>query len=159
LHAGEAFGEFTLFTDMPRMHDADAVGNTMLAVILQERFELLLSNEPTLRRFIIGFLARRLLAVLELLEDERRLPLAMRLAKLLVRSPGSVADPMIITTTQTALAEELAVSRVALGEALKKLKTLGYVQLGYGRVKIIDNNGLALWIQTESQLVPLTSGA
>ena len=155
LLAGEAFGEFTLFTDMPRMHDADAAEDTIIAVIPQRRFETLLSTEPNLRKFIISFLAQRLLFSLELLEDERRLPLAMKLAKLLVRLTAHSTRLHTIATTQVELAEELGVSRVAMGTALKKLKSNGHVKVGYGQIEIVERELLERWIQSESQLLPL----
>ena len=130
--------------------------DTTIAVIPQRRFETLLSTERNLRKFIISFLAQRLLFALELLEDERRLPLAMKLAKLLIRLTEHPARKHTIAVTQKELAEELGVSRVAMGTALKKLKLNGHINVGYGQIKLVERDRLEQWIQDESQLLPLS---
>lgn len=153
LTAGDTFGGFTVFTDAPRMFDMHARGETVLNVIERERLDELLLTEPGLSKYIIQMLAQRLLLVLEILDDERRLPLAVRLAKTLLRTPVAGADDAGIAATQKELAAELAVSRVSMAAALKKLREQGLVETSYGRIRIPSRGQLRRWVDEQSQLV------
>jgi len=157
LGPGESFGEFTLFTDMPRLFDMHARGPTVLRIIKRDQFEKLLETESRLSGCVIGLLAQRLLLALEVLDDERRLPLAARLAKAILRRPRVNADDLVIAVTQKDLADELAVSRVALGSALKNLRGLNLLDTSYGHGRIVDMQKLEQWVADQSQLVSLTA--
>ena len=152
LGAGESFGEFTLFAESPRMFDMHARGETTIQVIERKPFEALLAAEPELAKFIINMLARRLLVALEVLDDERRLPLVTRLAKVLLRRPRADADEVEIIVTQKDLADELTVSRVALGTALSKLRKLGLLETSYGRIAITNLDAMKQWVDDQSHL-------
>jgi len=159
LGIGESFGEFTLFADSPRMFDMHARGETTVQVIERKPFENLLKAKPELASFIISMLARRLLTALEVLDDERRLPLITRLAKALLRRPRAEAEEVEITVTQKDLADELTVSRVALGTALGKLRKLGLLETSYGRIAITDLDAMKQWVDDQSHLhQPLPQG-
>ena len=155
LGAGESFGEFTLFADTPRLFDMHAIGPTVVNAVERQRFEKLLEDEPEFSKFIIQLLARRLLFALEVLDDERRLPLVAKLAKTLLRRPRTSADNLNIAVTQKELANELSVSRVALGTAINKLKLLNLISTSYGQVTINDLAAFRSWVQEQSQLAEL----
>ena len=152
LGVGESFGEFTLFANSPRMFDMHARGETKVQVVERKPFETLLEAKPELAKFVINMLARRLLIALEVLDDERRLPLVTRLAKALLRRPRAGADEIEIVVTQKDLADELTVSRVALGTALGKLRALGLLETSYGRISITNLEALQKWVNEESHL-------
>lgn len=61
-----------------------------------------------LRNRVIAYLAGRLMRALDTLEDERRLPLRVRLGKRLIERAMPTGK---VEATQTALAQELGVSR------------------------------------------------
>ncbi|NCF73463.1 MAG: cyclic nucleotide-binding domain-containing protein [Gammaproteobacteria bacterium] len=155
LGAGESFGEFTLFAGTPRLFDMHAIGPTVINAVVRQRFEKLLEDEPEFSKFIIQLLARRLLFALEILDDERRLPLVAKLAKTLLRRPRTSADNLNIAVTQKELANELSVSRVALGTAINKLKLLNLISTSYGQVTINDLAAFRSWVQEQSQLAAL----
>lgn len=97
-------------------------------------------------------LALRLHQTLELLDDERRLPLAARFAKLLLRWPVGPDNHAAIVATQQQLADELAVSRVALSGALRQLVSEDLVETGYKRIRLPARNRLEQWVAMHSQL-------
>ncbi len=156
LRAGESYGEFPLFAGLPRQFDMHALGPTEIDVIDHRVFDQLLDSEPRLSRHVIRHLAQRLYQALELLDDERRLSLPARLGKALLRLPVAPAKTHLILATQQALADELAVSRVALSAALRQLQRLGYLQTGYRAITILDPVALAEWIDSEIQLPTIT---
>lgn len=108
LKSGEAFGALSLFAGYPRSHDCHAVGGTRLLVLSRRRFEGLMDRSPMLRNRVIAYLAGRLMRALDTLEDERRLPLRVRLGKRLIERAMPTGK---VEATQTALAQELGVSR------------------------------------------------
>ncbi|MEM7610419.1 MAG: Crp/Fnr family transcriptional regulator [Pseudomonadota bacterium] len=154
LHAGDTFGEFTLFSDMPRQFDFVASGDTRIDVVDREKFDVLLDDSPALARHVISHLASRLHQVVELLDDERRLPLPVRLAKTLLAWPADLDDADKLRVTQQNLANALGVSRVALSGALRRLTEAGWLTRGYGELQLHDRSRLEAWIAANAQLVP-----
>ncbi len=154
LAPGESFGEFTVFADLPRQFDFTARGRTTVDTISYTRFDKLLRSSPALSQHVIRYLAQRLHQALELLDDERRLPLPVRLAKRLWQWSALAGSGGDVRATQQQLADELAVSRVALSTATKQLGAEGLVDTGYGRIHIRDLERLEAWVTQQSQLAP-----
>lgn len=149
---GDSFGEFTVFADSPRFFDFHAVGDVRLRIISRERFRSMLSDSAELGHAIIRLLARRLLVALEMLEDLRHLPLEVRVCKWLLRSCAESADGRSVLASQDAIAEELAVSRVALAQVIRVLRLRGLVRSGYRQIQILDPEGLAAVVEGGAQL-------
>ena len=153
LTPGDSFGEFPLFAGSPRFFDFRAVGETDLCVISATRLEQLMSDDRNIATAVITLLANRLQLALEIIDDERRLSLPARTAKTLLRQPRDSEANDRITVTQHALADELGVSRVALGKALARLRQLGLVETGYGRIRIPDDTQVVNWLVEQSPIV------
>lgn len=153
LAPGDSFGEFPLFAGSPRFFDFRAVGETELCVISAATLEQLMSDDANIATAIITLLANRLQLALEIIDDERRLALPARTAKALLRQPRDSEANNCITVTQHALADELGVSRVALGKALTRLRDLGLVETGYGRIRIPDDTQVVNWLVEQSPIV------
>ncbi len=150
LKRGEVYGVFQLFTGEPRTHDAHAVGETSVVVLGDAVCRTALDTESEFRDFLIGFHAHRLARAMELLEDERRLTLPARLAKrLLVRCRREDVEDHV---TQAELAQELGVSRYAVGLALARLGDLGLIETGYQRVAIPRRDRLIAWVSRNGDL-------
>ena len=158
LAPGESFGEFTLFADLPRQFDFTARGDTVIDTISQARFDALLASSPALSEHVIRHLAQRLHQALELLDDERRLALPVRLAKRLWQWSTLMEKPGVVDATQQELADELAVSRVALSTAIRHLVSEDLISTGYGRIVVPDIDRLEGWVRTQSQLAPAGRG-
>lgn len=155
LGPGQMFGEFTLFADMPRGFDAEAVGPTRISVINPARFDRLLEQHRGIRGFILGTLTRRLIAALEVADDMRRLPLEVRVAKTLASMADSRAANTEIKVKQSELAEFLGVSRMSINTALKMLDKQGLIRRCYGYLTLPDPNALSHWVAERSELQPL----
>jgi len=152
LEEGEAFGELPLFAGIPRAYDAAAAQDCDLRVISKTELGRLMDDEPRLRDHIIRHVTRQFYRALQLLDDERRLPLKVRLAKNLVTRSAVQAGKTEIRIRQDELADELAVSRVAMGKALSHLSQQGLVRTGYGKVEILGIEALSSWIAEASKV-------
>ncbi len=152
---GQCFGEFSLFADLPRTHDAVAIGDTMVDQISRAAFDAILADEPELSRIMLTAVTGRLHAAMELLDDMRRLPLPVRAAKLIWQMARSARRTDRIRCTQTELAFALGVSRVSAGKALGRLQDAGLIALGYGEIRIPNLQALAAWIRSRAELAPL----
>ena len=159
LGPGQTFGEFTLFADLPRTHDAEAVGDTVVDQVTRARFERVMDDHPDLRRLLLSSLASRLHQALEFIDDMRRLPLNVRAAKALSAMAASGEGAVTIRVKQTTLAETLGVSRVSMGKVLEELETAGLLTRGYGAITVPDRKRLQDWIEARVQISPLESTA
>jgi len=156
---GQCFGEFSLFADLPRTHDAVAIGETVVDQISRPAFDAILAAEPELSRIMLTAVTGRLHSAMELIDDMRRLPLPVRTAKLIWQmSRAAPRPPADVRCTQTELAFALGVSRVSSGKALAKLQARGLIELGYRRITIPDGKALAEWIRAHAALSPLQVG-
>lgn len=155
LHIGDSFGEMTLFADIPRSYDAVAVGDTAINQLSRDRFTQVLDRQPALRDYLLSGLARQLSRTLQLLDDQRRLPASVRLAKTLLDFAEPDGDRHIARASQTDLAEAIAASRVTAGKALAELAAAGLIETAYGRVVVRDMGRLRQWVSDRSALAPL----
>lgn len=155
LGPGHCFGEATLFAHLPRTHDASAVGRTAIDQIPKARFDRIFDREPMLARLLLEATTQRLYAVLELLDDLRRLPLPVRAAKMIAGMARSAKRAGEVECNQSDLAFTLGVSRVSIGKALAQLQDEGLIELGYGRIFVPDARALGAWIAERSPTAPL----
>ena len=145
---GVVFGLFPLLMQRPRSHNCEALEDCTLVHIERAQIWKLIEEDPDVRRCIFNCLCDRLSLAYDVLEEERYLSLPKRLAKRLL----NFADAQgVVPLTQHILAEQLGVSRVSLGKALKHLKSLGFVESGYGEIRVIEAAGLLNWVESTAQ--------
>lgn len=154
LGPGQSFGEFTLFADLPRTHDARAVGETSVDQISRRSFEILTARYPTLQPLVMSLLAERLHAALEFIDDLKRLPLKVLLAKVLILMSRSSSDEYV-RTKHSDLGAIVGTSRVSVAKALAELQSEGFIKQHYGRIQLNKKSAMETWIEQHSQLVPL----
>jgi CRP-like cAMP-binding protein len=152
LGPGHVFGEFTVFADLPRTHTATAFGQTSIDHITKTKVESLLDTEPTLNHFFLSSLTRRLHATLEFAEDLRRLPPYVHAVKRLAEMARWPTGSARIAITQSALAQTLGISRMAMSTALKALECQNLLQTGYGYIDILDGTSLRRWLISKGAL-------
>lgn len=149
--AGHCFGEFTLFSELPRTHDSIAVGDTVVDEIPAKRFLALFEEHTELSKILLIISLSRTHEVLEFFDDMRRLPLRIRVAKFLLER-SSTLD---IEVLQEDLAFTFGVSRVSMGNVLGQLEKIRLIKRGYSRISIEDIEGLSQWVAEQSKLEPL----
>lgn len=155
LGPGESFGEFTIFTGLPRTHDIAAVGSTEVYEIPIKKFQLLYEKEPEISKALLKATLWRTHVLLEMVDAMRRLPVIEQTAKLLL-SMQQAANSTSVQCKQSDLAFSLGISRVSIGKALKELAELGLIQLGYGHITIPDPSELEHWVNLQSNTVQVS---
>lgn len=156
LSPGETFGEFTLFAHLPRTHNAEAIGFTEVVQVEQVAFERCSKKHPELKDALLTSLAVKLHESLEILDDLRRLPLPVRVAKSLL-TVSKQRQTSRISITQPALADLLGVTVLSVHHALKTLNDRDLVKLGYGFIEISAPEDIAQWIAEHESLAPVAS--
>ncbi|REL29317.1 Crp/Fnr family transcriptional regulator [Thalassotalea euphylliae] len=156
LFPGESFGEFVVFANLPRTHTAEAVGETELGYISSEKLNKVLLQSPTIAYDLLVSLSTRLHQSLEAIDDLKRLPLAARLAKLLLIMANETNNTSYVAVSQEQIAAQLGVSRISVSKSLKQLTKLGFIKPGYHTVHILDAKNLAKWLEQQSQTLSLS---
>lgn len=151
LGPGDCFGEFTIFAGLPRTHDIWALDAVELGTIGADRFRQLSQQHPAIATGLLTIALRRNYVMLEFLDSIRRLPLEVRLAKLLLVNVWSETD-QTISIRQESLAYTFGVSRMSVSTALSKLERAGLVTRGYRKIRL-NRNALSRWVN-EHDLVP-----
>jgi len=156
---GHTFGEFTVFTTLPRSHDISAVGATTLLEVPAPRFLALCQEEPDYMHALLQTTFMRSHLVLEMLHAVRSLPLLQRVAKfLLILAPGGPNVP-VLRFRQSDLASTLGLSRASMNRALATLAEKELIERGYGNIKICNRDRLTHWLYTHSDEAVLSQTA
>jgi len=153
LDTGQCFGEHTVFAGLPRTHDINAVGDTMLDEISKLKLLRLVQAEPQLAQALLTISLIRTHGLLEFMDDLRRLPLEVRVAKFIFGA-STVSDELAVR--QEELSFTFGVSRVSMGKVLKRLERQGLLKLGYGRIEVADAQGLSDWLEHRMLVTPLS---
>lgn len=136
---GDLFGLFALIIGRPKGYDADAEVDTSLLVVDRPTFTGLLDREAKFRDHVFRFLGRRLESAFQALNEERNLPLVLKVARALLYYADAEGE---VSLTQQALADQLGASRNGLVLALKSLSEDGLIERRYGAIRIINGKGL-----------------
>ena len=148
LGPGECFGEFTLFTELPRTHDISSIGESKIYQLSKAKFDTLYEKYPCISRALLRTTLSRTHILLERLDAIRRLPILERTAKTLFSMSHGLGASNQLRNTQVDLADTLGVTRVSLGKALKQLSHIGLIEIGYGKITIVDRLALGRWVES-----------
>lgn len=151
LSEGDSFGEFSLFAGLPRTHDISAVVPCEIAQISAATFLPICDAEPLLLKAMLKVALIRSHSAFERIDDNRRLPLAVRTAKHLTSHYTVENNTAEIKLTQDELAQIMGVSRVSIGKALSRLVDGAFIRLGYGCIYIEDVAKIKTWVMTRQQ--------
>lgn len=142
LGPGDSYGELALFARTPRVVDALSRGPTRLRYIDGQTFLALLADHPASMLGMLGALSAQLQDLLTLLAGLRRGNNTARVAGVLANMARHGDS---VHVTQQELAELLGVSRATANTALRELESAGLIERGYGGIRLIDREGLALF--------------
>ncbi len=151
LGVGQCFGEFTLLAGLPRTHNAVAAGASVVDQVPGRRFMKLFEEEVELSRALLTIALRRTHGLLEFVDDMRRLPLPVRVAKFIL----SQTSALTLEVLQEEIAFSFGVSRVSMGKVLKGLEQKGLIKRGYRRIDILDRDALTHWVEQQLVIKPL----
>jgi CRP/FNR family cyclic AMP-dependent transcriptional regulator len=155
LEKGETFGEFTLFANLPRTHNAEAVTDTQIIQMSIKQYNAFILEHPQAEKMLLGSLANKLHTALERLDDIQRLPTYSRLAKLLFQL-GQRQQSTHLEIKQNQCAQLLGVTILSAHKALQKLQSLGLIKTAYGAIYIQDMAEMEAWLQQNSSILPVS---
>ena len=143
--SGGWFGEGSLLKDRTRKYDVVTLRESRVAYMPRTTFEWLLDTDIGFNRFLLMQLNERLAQFIAMVEYERLLEPDARVARSLAGLFNPILYPDQATEVQLSQ-EELGylsgVSRQRANQALKKLEDAGLVKIEYGRIRILDLEGL-----------------
>lgn len=160
LGPGQSFGEFTLFGNLPRTHDATAIEETIVDQVSKDAFTAFTQRYPEVIMSMLVATTKRLHAVVEFAEDLRRLPSDVHVGKILLslgkgNSPDAANRAQDVRINQTQLGQALGLTRVSVNAALAKLEARDLIRRGYGRIQIVSPIALQAWVREQSPVEPI----
>jgi CRP/FNR family transcriptional regulator len=139
---GEIFGELAMFDDERRSATVEAVEDTEAMAILGADMRRLLRAHPDIAVKMLGGLARRLRETNERLARQSFQTVQSRVASVLAdmvasaRSQGAGENDVLITATQSDLAQLAGSSRESASRFLAVLERAGVITQGRGRLVV-----------------------
>jgi CRP/FNR family cyclic AMP-dependent transcriptional regulator len=144
---GTWFGLISEFDGLPRPHNAVTAEPTRLLHLSSAAFRELVSRDWRHCFDMARCLVVLFRGTLELLQELRSLPYPARVAQTLlaisdheIARGGCDIDPRV---TQDDLAAMVGVTRQTISRLLTEWESLGLVDRGYGRIRLLDLPGLA----------------
>jgi CRP/FNR family transcriptional regulator, cyclic AMP receptor protein len=141
---GVWFGEVTALDGLPRTHDAEAYGSTVLLQVTPADLEELLATDPALSRNLLRLEALRLRMLLTAIESYSIQSLEQRLADrllMLTVSYGVTSSQGLkigFHLPQEILAQLIGATRQRVNQILKAWESEGIIQQQYGDVTLLD---------------------
>jgi CRP-like cAMP-binding protein len=139
LYPGSVDGDIQLLLDMPLPYSGRATETSRCLFLTAESFEALLKEHATVARRWLSSVAARVSRGQERLMGLLGRSLPEQTARLLLDEQHDGRIPL----PQRTLAAMLGVQRPSLNKVLKDLEKKGLLELGYGRIEIADEKGLA----------------
>ena len=156
LEKGETFGEFTLFANLPRTHNAEAVSKAQVIQMSVSQYHDFTKDYPIVEKILLSSLAKKLHQTLEHLDDVLRLPTHTRLAKILFNLSNQ-QQTKTLKVKQNQCAQLLGVTVLSAHKALKKLQGEQLIRPAYGVIHIVDIEALREWLLQQSSIFSLES--
>lgn len=143
LEAGIWFGEISLIDDLPRTHDATAVGKVVVLALPRAAFDALMER-TVFARAIAALLAGRIRLLYGIVEDATLRSTRARIARrlLLLARGDATLSPLRrprVPVSQEGLAMMLGITRQTLSKELRLLANDGVITLGYGYIEVLSD--------------------
>jgi CRP/FNR family transcriptional regulator, cyclic AMP receptor protein len=153
MEPGDIFGEIALLDGRPRSAAATATATSELFVVTREQFLALLAREAQLVDHLLQLLCGRLRWVSGFAEESALLSVAGRLAKRLLslgKLHGHETRAGIeLKVSQEEVARFLGLSRQIVNQYLQDWKAQHWVDLGRGRIMILNVAALEAVVDSE----------
>ena len=146
MEPGDTFGEIALLDGSPRTATASATATCELMIIPRAHFLTLLHRDPDLAIHLLQLLCQRIRWTSGWAEDSALLPVPPRLARRLLSlaklhgRPSPKGIQLIIS--QEEMGRFLGLSRQAVNQYLQEWREKGWVDVGRGKVTILDQDAL-----------------
>ena len=135
-------GDLALIAGQTRLVSVFAAEPTRVVYLPQAELRRLAAEDPHLYADFYALSYSNVALLLRLLANLSTSPSEARVAARLLQLEEGSTDAPAIRLSQTKLAELVALSAPTLQRVLRRLEENGLVQLGYGRIRILDRQGL-----------------
>jgi CRP-like cAMP-binding protein len=146
MEPGDTFGEIALLDGRPRTASASATAPSDLLIVTREQFLGLMAREPKLAEHLLRLLCARLRWVSGFAEESALLSVPARLARRLLslsKLHGHETRAGVeLKVSQDEMARFLGLSRQIVNQYLQTWKAQRWVDLGRGRIMILDGGAL-----------------
>jgi CRP/FNR family cyclic AMP-dependent transcriptional regulator len=146
MEPGDTFGEIALLDGNPRTATATATAAGELMIIPRAQFLALLQREPTVAIHLLQLLCQRIRWTSGQAEDSALLSVPARLARRLLtlaRQHGQQSPKGVqLVISQEEMGRFLGISRQAVNQYLQEWRAKGWVDVGRGKVTVLDEKGL-----------------
>ncbi|MFZ5746983.1 MAG: Crp/Fnr family transcriptional regulator [Pseudomonadota bacterium] len=155
LGEGYCFGEAALLSAMPSGVAARASGETRVRWIDAGAYAAMVAQHPAIGEAVTRVLAIRYRLLSELVDDLRRHPLNIQLARTLLAVAGNRANDPRVNVGVRELSTMLGAADVAVSAGIARLERDGLVRRLGNVVEVPDRAVLHSWIQRRvSRIVP-----
>jgi len=146
MEPGDTFGEIALLDGNPRTATATATAACELMIIPRGQFLALLQREPTVAIHLLQLLCQRIRWTSGQAEDSALLTVPARLARRLLTLARQHGHPspkgVQLVISQEEMGRFLGISRQAVNQYLQEWRAKGWVDVGRGKVTVLDEKGL-----------------
>ncbi len=149
LGPGQFYGAYPQNDGGLRIHDALAVGATVLDQMTGPEFERLIQDRPAILRAMFEMNTGRLRTLTELYYDARISAPAVRIAKLLLLATRSAKTPDRIECLQEDICRAMGLSGVTVAQSLRRLAEAGAIATRYRAIEILDRETLVEFAASE----------
>ncbi len=149
---GDIFGELAIFDEEHRSATVEALGDTEVIAILAGDMRRMLREHPDIAVKLLGALSRRLRETNERLTRQSFQTVQSRVAAVLAelvaaeRSQGAGESDVLITATQTDLAQLAGSSRESASRFLAVLERAGIITQGRGKLTVHEPLALERYV-------------
>ncbi len=149
---GDIFGELAMFEDERRSATVEAIEPTAVVAVLGPDMRRLMTEHPEISTRLVIALGRRLRETNERLARQSFQTVQSRVAAVLSElvvqeRPGSAAgEDVLVTATQTDLAQLAGSSRESASRFLAVLERAGVISQGRGRLVVHDVRALERYV-------------
>jgi CRP/FNR family transcriptional regulator len=149
---GDIFGELAMFEDERRSATVEAVEPTSVVAVLGPDMRRLMSEHPGIATRLVIALGRRLREMNERLSRQSFQTVQSRVATVLSElvaaeiAAGKSSEDVLVTATQSDLAQLAGSSRESASRFLAVLERAGVISQGRGRLVVHDPDALRAYV-------------
>ena len=149
LGEGGSFGLSHALTDEPIAGYCECLDAGQVVRIDKQALVRMIDHDETVRWAVLHSLSQRVCLYNIALQEERMLPLTVRLGRRLVQICG---NDNRVNMSHSDLADFVGASRYAVGKVLRDFQAQGYVNVRYGHIEIADHQGMSNYLAAQSDL-------
>jgi len=147
---GDIFGELAMFEDELRSATVEAIKPTSVVAVLGPDMRRLMTEHPEISTRLVIALGRRLREANERLSRQSfqtvQSRVAVVLSELVAQADGGSGDDVLVTATQSDLAQLAGSSRESASRFLAVLERAGVISQGRGRLVVHDPEALKQYV-------------